>query len=150
MEAICKVFKVKATNKESMFAFFSKNIGTGIDTGMLDLSYFTPYTPSIGFRMNLEAISNCNLNDSVIYALGCVNPPASPYNRSEKSMVGAFTVMQLNWQESTNDHFVFAEDDSAVGNMLLFNSSMILFEIKEYNYKTKLSSDYGFVAYPIT
>ena len=117
---------------------------------MLDLSFFSAYTPSQGFRMNLEAVYGCKLVDSVLYAVACVNPPSSPYNKHDRSMVGAFTVMQTNWKEATARHFTFAEDDTAFGNILLFNSSVIIFDIKQYNFKTKLTSDFGYAIYPIT
>lgn len=131
MKAISTALNVKATTTEGMLDYFGKNIGSvNNNVGMLDLSYFTPYTPAQGFRMNLEAVQGCNLKDSVLYAIACVNPPASPYNKNDRSLVSAFSVMQINWNESTSRHFAFAEDDTAFGNILVFNSSVIIFDIK--------------------
>ena len=134
-----------------MLDYFGKVLGSGEkDVGMLDLSFFSAYTPSQGFRMNLEAVHGCNLKDSVLYAIACVNPPASPYNKNDRSMVGALSIMQTNWNEATSRHFTFAEDDTAFGNILLFNSSVIIFDIKQYNYSTKLTSDFGYAVYPVS
>jgi len=47
MQAIATAMNVKATTKEGMLDHFGKAIGSGAkDVGMLDLSYFTPYTPA--------------------------------------------------------------------------------------------------------
>lgn len=61
-----------------MLDYFAKIIGSGDSTGMLDLSFFTAYTPAQEFRMNIEAVYGCKLEDSVLYAVASVNPPGSP------------------------------------------------------------------------
>ena len=65
------------------------------------------------------------------------------------SLDSAFVVVQPNWG-SRIGHYEFDEDDNLMNKLVLHPSSVVIFDIKQYNIKTKLTQDYGFAIYPMT
>jgi hypothetical protein len=136
MQATADIKNVKSASTEQILDYYKKILTNGKNVGMIDLSFLTPYTPAIGLRMNVEAVSGCSLTDSVLYSVVSIVPPGAPYNKNDRQMTAAFISMQTNWDDSNTNHLTFNDDDTAFQNILLFNSSVILVDIKQYNYKT--------------
>lgn len=56
--------------------------------------------------------------------------------------------MQFDWG-STEETIKFVDDDLVVMGLQLRKSSALIFDIKMYDLKTKITSNYGFAVFPL-
>jgi len=79
--------------------------------------------------------------------MASICPPGSPY-QEERSLFAAFPFTTIDWN-STEDTVKFTEDDLVTLGLSLTRSSVIIYDIKAYDLKTKQTSNYGFAVYPL-
>jgi hypothetical protein len=77
----------------------------------------------------VEAISGCDLKDSIFLVLASLVPPGSPYDLNEFNMEKAFVIAEPDW-DSTTDFYKFEDETNAMVNIPLQLSSILLFDIK--------------------
>jgi hypothetical protein len=77
----------------------------------------------------VEAISGCDLKDSIFLVLASLVPPGSPYDSKEFNMEKAFIISEPDWN-STTDFYIFEDETNALVNIPLELSSILLFDIK--------------------
>jgi hypothetical protein len=115
---------------------------------MLDMTFFSSYDNTIGFRYNLEALVKMGKENSLFQAVTSIVPPGSPYLADGASLFAAYPYSQLDWDSST-DHFMFLEDDIVTNNVALTRSSSLIIDIFEFDLKTKKFTRIGFCLYPL-
>jgi len=131
-----------------MIGYFKRLLSNTSNLPMLDLSFFSVYEPSFGFRIQFNVLYGAKAQDSIYQTIVSVAPPASLYSENSRSMFQAFTLTAVNWKCST-DYFTYNEDEVGFKNTALEYSSAIIFDIKRYNFVTKSITDFGFAVYPL-
>ena len=84
---------------------FRQTMGNANDKlSLLDLVFFSAYESKIGFRYNLEALNGLeDQGDKLWQVMSCIVPPASPYQKDNRSMFAAFPFSYIDW-DSRVDH----------------------------------------------
>lgn len=85
LEAICDILGVSESvdtqDNAKLLEYFKKRINQAqAKATLLDSTFFSAYSPPLGFRFNIEAIYGCSFQDSILSTLISVVPPGAPYN----------------------------------------------------------------------
>ncbi len=131
-----------------MLSYFKRLLANTNGLPMIDLSFFSVYEPSFGFRIQFNVLYGAKAQDSIYSTIVSIAPPASLYNPENRSMFQAYTLTAVNWK-CTTDFFTYNEDEVGFKNTVLENSSALIFDIKRYNFVTKSTTDFGFAVYPL-
>lgn len=115
---------------------------------MLDYNFFSSFESEIGFRYNLEALCNAQETNCIFMVLASVCPPGTPYSNQSKTLQAAFPFIKMKW-DSKEDQITFEEDDIMLNGLPLHHSSVIIFDIKRFNMRTKILDDFGFAIQPV-
>lgn len=86
MEQVCNLNEQPTSNSEVMLSYFKKLLVNTTQLPMLDLSFFSVYEPSFGFRIQFNVLQGAKAQDSVYSTIVSIAPPASLYNTKNKSM----------------------------------------------------------------
>ncbi len=119
------------------------------DIPPIDLNFMAVYDKNFGFRYNLHQITGIEDKGKLFQVIASVNPPSSPYLQADKSMYAAFPFIKFDWS-STEETINFVDDDLVIVGLELTKTSCIIYDIKAYDMKTKITSNYGFAVYPLT
>ncbi len=83
-------------------------------------------------------------------ALASLCPPAGPYNAKARSLEGSWSITHIGWDGARDGAQVFADDEVRAKGVPLVATSVMIFDIKLFDLKTKRLADYGFAIYPLT
>ena len=124
-------------------------IKTTKTTALIDLDYHSQYEPSLGVRINVEAIHD-NKQKGFLAVLASIVPPASFYDASRIGKpTDAFVFSELDL-DSTHVTQKFNEGDAGVLGFKAPGQGMsVLFDIKIYLPEKDEFTDYGFAIAPV-
>lgn len=129
--------------------FLFELIKTTKNTALVDLDYHSQYEPSLGVRINVEAIHD-NKQKGFFAVLASIVPPASFYDSSRVGKpTDAFIFSELDF-DSTHATQKFNEGDAGVLGFKAQGPGMsVLFDIKIYIPEKDEFTDYGFAVAPV-
>jgi hypothetical protein len=61
--------------------------------------------------------------------VSCV-PPAGPYNENNRSQSAAFVFSTIDWEKSRDNNLIYREEDFALWDLQMLQTSALLFDIK--------------------
>jgi len=129
--------------------FLNDLIKTNKKSALIDLDYHAQYEPSLGVRINVEAIHD-NKAKGLLAVLASIIPPASYYDANRAGpLADAFAFSELDFNSTTATQKFNEGDASVLGFKPQQPGMSVLFDVKIYSPETDSFADYGFALAPL-
>jgi hypothetical protein len=136
-------------NPEQKLKFLRELIKTNKKSELIDLDYHAQYEPTLGVRINVEAIHD-NKAKGLLAVLASILPPASYYDANRPGQLAdAFSFSELDYNSTCVTQKFNEGDASVLGFKPLQPGMSVLFDVKIYYPETDSFEDYGYALAPL-